>query len=1061
MTKEGTRLIETGFPLKQASMDSMHEKNVRHGHISTLHIWPARRPLAASRAALIATLLPDPGDSDGRRSILSRMAGRIAEKIERKRINGRVVEKVKEETVGGILHWGRENDADLDWFRSEIRKAYGGRAPKVLDPFAGGGAIPLEALRLGCDVTAIDINPVAWFILKCTLQYPQQLAGQSRPLPSFALEDKKFAEEFLKSKGLKGASLRTFLERLGHGRREEGIQLEALPHDDPLMEADLAWHVRAWGRWALGRARRELAAYYPSYAEYQPLVSGAGEKMSQLQLLEVDDDGLAHVYPLNAEFDSAYLTDSKNPRWVAKPPVAYLWARTVSCKQCRIVLPLLKTKWLCKTDRKRVLLEVKPTDERTGVVFTVQADPPQVGGNAAQRREHDRRIGAGTMSQSGASCPCCRAIMTMRDLRQEGQAGRLGEVMVAVVVDGVNGKEYRLPTDHELTIADVTEEHLQEVYGDIPFGLPDEPTPKGGIGASRAFSVDGYGFATWRKLFSNRQLLALGEFVRALRELQSELVDYPAEWREAIAAMCLPIISRMADRGSALSTWTSARETILSTFARFALPITWDFSESAPLSDTTGGFVQSVDWVFKVYEHLQSSVDSGRVGQSLCASATDNLPDGIDVIMTDLPYYDAIPYSDLMDFFYVWLRRSIQGVSEDADRVFMPPLGPKWNHDSNDGELIDDASRFEGKKDLSKRNYEEGMERSFRACHKALNPDGRLVVAFANKQPDAWETLVGALIRAGFVVNASWPIQTERNNRNRAIASAALASSVWLVCKKREPVRPGYDSSVLEEMRRNVTQKLRDFWDAGIHGPDFVWAATGPALEAFSKYPAVKKINSPDDEVMPVSEFLREVRRIVVDFVVGRILSQDGDEAVEGLDDATTYYLLHRKDFGLEDAPIGACILYALSCNLSDSSLVNQYDLVVPGGRGSSAPDEDSLELEDGDDEEGGSGTNVKLKLWHRRNRQSLGEDTAAGRPAPMIDQMHRVMHLWRAGDLAKVDQYLDRRGIQRSRLFNQLLQALIELAPARSDERATLESISNHLMRQGSVPQLQMGGGG
>ena len=735
MATEDKRLIEAAFPLKQASLDSVHEKNVRHGHISTLHIWPARRPLAASRAALIATLLPDPGDSDGRQAILSRMAGRISEKIERKRINGRVVEKVKEETVGGILHWGRENDSDMEWFRSEIRKAYGGRAPKVLDPFAGGGAIPLEALRLGCDVAAIDINPVAWFILKCTLQYPQQLSGQTRPLPSFALEDREFAEAFLKSKGFKGASLRTFLERLGHGQRGGGIQLEALLQDDPLMEADLAWHVRAWGHWALGRARRELAAYYPTYAEYQPLAPGAGEMQCQLRLLEVDDNGIAQLDPLNTGFDSAYLADPKNPRWVSKPPVAYLWARSVGCKQCRVALPLLKTRWLCKTDRKRVLLEVNPSENRASVTFEVQADPPQVGGNAAQRREHDRRIGAGTMSRTGATCPCCNAIMTMQDIRQEGRAGRLGQVMVAVVVDGLNGKEYRLPTDHERVLSEVTEDQLQSVYGDIPFGLPEEPTPKGGIGASRAFSVDGYGFDTWRKLFSNRQLLALGEFVRALRELPTELADYPAEWREAIATMCLPIISRMADRGSTLATWTNNPEQIRSTFARFALPITWDFSESAPLSDTTGGFVQSVDWVFKVYEHLQNSAPPGQIGQSNCASATDNLPDGIDVIVTDPPYYDAIPYSDLMDFFYVWLRRAIQGISEEVDKVFAASLGPKWNHDSNDGELIDDASRFGGKRELSKKNYEDGMERSFRACHDALNPDGRMVVVFANKQP--------------------------------------------------------------------------------------------------------------------------------------------------------------------------------------------------------------------------------------------------------------------------------------------------------------------------------------
>ena len=198
------RLIEVAFPLKQTSLDSVHEKNVRHGHISTLHIWPARRPLAAARAALIATLLPDPEDPEKRKEILERMAGRVVEKIERRRINGRLVEKVKEETVGGILHWGRENGPDLQWFRDEIRKAYGGRAPKVLDPFAGGGAIPLEAMRLGCEVTAMDINPVAWFILKCTLEYPQKLAGQTRPLPEFALRDREFMESFLKSQGIQG-----------------------------------------------------------------------------------------------------------------------------------------------------------------------------------------------------------------------------------------------------------------------------------------------------------------------------------------------------------------------------------------------------------------------------------------------------------------------------------------------------------------------------------------------------------------------------------------------------------------------------------------------------------------------------------------------------------------------------------------------------------------------------------------------------------------------------------------------------------------------------------------
>ena len=628
--------------------------------------------------------------------------------------------------------------------------------------------------------------------------------------------------------------------------------------------------------------------------------------------------------------------------------------------------------------------------------------------------------------------------------------------MTAVVVTGIKGKEYRLPTDHELSMAEVTEEQLQALYADIPFGLPEEPTPKAGSGASRAFSVDGYGFDKWRKLFTNRQLLALGEFVRAMRSLPTELGEYPSEWAESLVAMCSPIISRMADRGSTLATWTNDPEKIRSTFARFALPITWDFSEFAPLSNTTGGFVQSIDWVFKVCEHLQQSVETASTGSSICESAVSCPVDDVDLILTDPPYYDAIPYSDLMDFFYVWLKRSIRGLSPDINRAFSKSLGPKWDHNSDDGELIDDASRFGGDKARSKQNYEDGMARTFRSCFTALQSDGRLVIVFANKQPEAWETLVAALVRAGFVVDGSWPIQTEMGNRNRAIASAALSSSVWIVCRKRSPARPGWDSSVLQEMREKITQQLRDFWDAGIRGPDFVWAATGPALEAFSKYPVVKKANDPN-QLMSVSEFLREVRRMVVDFVVGRVLSQEGEEAVTGLDDVTTYYLLHRHDFGMGEAPVGGCILYALSCNLSDAALVNQHDLFVRG-RGRGGNDEDEANGEHEGESSSGGGAKVKLKQWRRRTGRNLGLKDAAGRPAPLIDQAHKLMQLWQGGDQVKVNSYLDERGLQRNALFAQILQALIELAEAGSEERSILEALSNHVKSRGHVVPSRQG---
>ncbi len=1055
MTSDAPRLIEVDFPLERVSIDSVHEKNVRHGHISTLHIWPARRPLAACRAALIATLLPDPGNTAKRKEIYRRLAGEVVETVKKKRRGGRMVEQRKRETHGGVLHWGRQDGPNLDWFRERIRNAHDGRAPRVLDPFAGGGAIPLEAMRLGCEATAIDINPVAWFILKCTLDYPRRLVDETLPLPDFAYADVDLMEAFFKAKGIKGKTLSRQLAALGLGEAEPTLLDDALEYGRALPQADLAWQLRAWGRYVLARARAVLAECYPTYAEFQALMPGGRSYEKQpLALLRPDERGETVVGPLNDRLDKAYLENPRNPRWVAKPTVAYLWARTVRCKGCRAVLPLLKTLWLCKKDNKRVLLTLTPREDGGGVDFGVETGAPRTGGNAAQQREHDKRLGAGTMSRSGARCPCCPAIMTMEDIRLEGRAGRLGAVMTAVVVDGPKGKEYRLPEDAERAAAEISSEKIEAIYANIPFGLPEEPLPgKEALG----FRIPLYGFDQWSKLFTDRQLLALGTFLREIRGCADEMNGVPEEWREAIIACLTPSLGRLADRGSALATWTNDRDTIRSTFARFALPVVWDFAESCPLADTTGGFIQAVEWIARVVEHLQSAAKSNPGASVLRQSATDSVQGGFDVICTDPPYYDAIPYSDLMDFFHVWLRRALHGVVPETDPVFAGPLGPKWDREADEGELIDDASRFGGDKTLSKQAYEDGMARAFGQCHEALNPEGRLVVVFANKSPDAWETLAAALIRAGFVVNGSWPIQTEMQNRQRSLTSAALASSVWLVCRKRTPAaRPGWDSAVLSGMRENITRKLRDFWDAGIRGPDFVWAATGPALEAFSRHPVVKKADDPN-ALLTVSEFLREARRMVVDFVVGRVLTGDGEaDAASGIDDVTAYYLLHRGDFGLGEAPVGACILYALSCNLSDRDLSDRFAILSRPGRTPLNELEDDGEGT-GDEDGALGGGKTKLLPWRQRRAKWLGHQGPGGRPVPLIDRAHRLMHLWRDGNEARVNTYIDDNGLGRHALFARLLQALIELAPDGSEERTILESLSNHIAaRVGAGPVWQ-----
>jgi putative DNA methylase len=1057
------RLIEFAFPLKQTSLDSVHEKNVRHGHISTLHIWPARRPLAACRAALIATLLPDPGDAEKRKELCEKIGGKVVKKIERKKMpNGQIVERVKEETEGGILHWGREteNAETLEWFRQEIKKAYGGRAPKVLDPFAGGGAIPLEAMRLGCEATAVDINPVAWFILKCTLEYPQKLAGQTRPLPGFILHDDAFmAEFFAKAKGYSKAEVKAAIKRLHESlkktakwnkKADQGhfkFENDGGDAADEVL-ADLAWHVRAWGNWVLGRARRELAQYYPTYADFEPIKKDQiAYEPVPMRLVPLRDDGVADIDALNAEFTADYLADTRNPRWVAKPTVAYLWARTVTCKNCRATVPLLKTRWLCKKDSKRTLLTLEPNLERTGVIFGIEENVPLNGGNAAQRREHDKRLGVGTMSRAGARCVCCPAIMTMEDIRVRGKARELATQLTAVVTDTSEGRHYRLPTQAELSAEDEAAHAVEVLFASIPFGVIAEPLyPE----STRSISCHLYGIDSFGSVFTPRQQFALGTLVRHVRQFRAEgAQSLHPDWQNAIFAALALGVDRVADRMSVFCQPdpSPTQSGVMHTFARFSFSMVWDFIEAVPHSNASGGFAGSLEWIALAFAHFAAASAEPRSSTVLNASAAELRENAkYDVVFTDPPYYQAISYADLSDYFYVWLRRLL-----DCPE-FRAPLSDKSK------EIVQHIRADKDRK-REKQKYEDGMAAAFEGAYQSLTDNGRFVIVFAHKDPDAWETLVAAMIRAGFVVTASWPIETERGARTRAISSASLASSVWLVCKKR-PVsaRPGWDNTVMQEMRRNIAAKLREFWDAGIRGPDFVWAATGPALEAYSKHPVVRKANEAN-ATMGVGEFLAHVRRMVVDYIVGQVLSGERGadlSAADRLDEVTAYYLLHRHDFGMDDAPVGACILYATACGLSDAELEKTWDVLATSGKGTEyeenaeddGPADEDSEADDTETESSG-GSKVKLKAWSQRRGKSLGYEAPQGKAVPLIDRIHRVMHLWKEGDLHKVDEYLDQHALRRHELFKRVVQSLVELS--NNSERSLLESISNHIGAKGA----------
>jgi hypothetical protein len=490
----------------------------------------------------------------------------------------------------------------------------------------------------------------------------------------------------------------------------------------------------------------------------------------------------------------------------------------------------------------------------------------------------------------------------------------------------------------------------------------------------------------------------------------------------------------------------------------------WDFCEVNPLSDSAGNFLGALEWVSQFLDHALEACSHAECPAVRIESALKKSSVPIDLVLTDPPYYDAIPYSDLMDFFYVWLRRTLYGLSPAIDAAFRAELSPKWNHEENDGELIDDESRFGGDKKKSKKNYEDGMATAFRTKCESLTESGRMVIVFANKEVAAWETLISAVIRGGAVVTASWPIQTEREARSRGQASAALSSSVWIVCRKRLAQAPaGWEENVIEHMKqilfdprdvlggRNV---LQYYFDLGIQGPDFIWAALGPALEAYSAHPYVKKTAG---GMMTVEEFLGQVRRLVLQFSLGELPGfREAQKETQGrgenleIDSVTQYYLLHRAYFSLDPAPAGACILYANACGKNETELKVVWNILEQGGkqkRGRPRNDED--ELEDAAEETPeGKGNEYRLLGWQERtSAEGLGE-SRSGNPAPLIDKLHRLMFLFQQNRAVEVQQQFEAWGLANERAFKPLLQAVRELAvrDKQDSERRLVEALATQL---------------
>lgn len=809
------RLIEDFIPIREISAQAAREKSIRKGHISTLHLWWARRPLVAARAAVFASLVAAPETYQKRTCLKKTMI-----ELCRWEAGEPTITNARKK----ILEAQRDRlNLPADTPLNEVPP------PKVLDMFAGGGAIPLEALRLGCETYAIDLNPVAHIIELCTLVYPQK-----------------------------------------YGKK-------------------LALEVEKWGNWVIENVRAEIGDLYPSIKVGEILP----EKFEQTELL-------SSFVPscLGGE------KTTKTPRYQAKmlTPVAYLWTRTVKCPNpaCGASVPLVRQTWLCKKKGKYVALKVIPNQQTKQVEFEVV--------EATTEKDLGFDPAAGS-SRGNSTCRHCGTTVDVNYVKKEGVTDRIHQQLMSIVctTPGAEGKTYLAGKQYECYVPDTTElkNRIETLCQETDLTLPNEPLPNYGV---LGFRVQPYGLLKWSDLFTSRQLLALMTFVKWVRLAHEKMMHagYEEEFGKAIATYLGVMCDRIADYNSSITSWHNTGEKTSHTFTRQALPMVWDFAEINPLGNASGNAEGALTWILKVICQESNSGSPGNIKRgSAMALPVDpeSLNGSLDAVITDPPYFDSVPYADLSDFFYVWLKRSIGYLYPEH---FSGQLTPKKN------EAIMEPSRHGGNKIQAAKAYEDMMHQSFCEASRVLKSGGVMVVVYAHKTTSGWVTLIDSLRRAGFTITEAWPLDTEMGARLRGQNSAALASSIFLVTRKRflpwclggettteTPRHEGslvgdYAMEVKPQLAQIVKERVKTLMEEGVTGADLVIACIGAGLRAYTQF---DRVELPNGDELDAQTFLDEVQKEVLEAILTDVLLCD-KRGVSAVDKPTQYYILGRYEYG-------------------------------------------------------------------------------------------------------------------------------------------------------------------
>ncbi|MEA5420499.1 DUF1156 domain-containing protein [Spirulina sp. CCNP1310] len=853
------KLIEVALPLEAINMESAREKSIRHGHPSTLHLWWARRPLAACRAVLWASLVDDPS------SWPERFPTEEEQRVERQRlfdILGRiVVERDKKgnekQVVRGLVSWDDVNDPKsgvlvaaqreiarcLAWGRGEeppevvegVRAYIGAYGPPVYDPFAGGGSIPLEGQRLGLEAHASDLNPVAVLINKALIEIPPRFKGLA-PINEVDRAKKSISD--------------------WHGAQ------------------GLAADVRFYGAWMRDVAFERIGGLYPRV------------RIPPAPLKKGGDDDVAPLVKGGGEAGGIEAT-----------VIAWLWARTVRCSNpgCGCAMPLVRSFQLSTKKGREAWVEPVVDHGMT---------PPQI---RFVVRSGEGDVPGGTVERKGAICVACGTAIPLDYVRKEGRAGRMGAQLMAIVAEGKGGRVYLAPTDEQERIANSAQPHY----------LFDTLLPEKAIG----ISPQNYGMQKHTDLFTNRQLVLLETFCSCLKDLHQKMGDCSDDYKNAVATYLAISISKLADYNSSLSIWSPSRDQAKGTFARQVLPMVWDFCEVNPFAMAAGDFSVTISGVSKFLEgSIPVNALDGVVYQ-MNASDIAGLKKR-HLISTDPPYYDNVPYANLSDFFYVWLRASLKEIHGD---LFKTVLVPKKD------EIIAEIYRHGGKKE-AKCFFESRLEKTFTSINKLQDSGYPITIFYAFKQEEesepesisstGWETILEALNKANLAIDGTWPLRTERSARMRSLKSNALATSIVLVCRPRPANAPSISRrQLLREMQTKLPPALKTLQQGNIAPVDLAQASIGPGMAIFSQYSAVLETDG-----TPLN--VRTALQIINQHLDQYLTDQDNE-----FDNPTRFALTWFQQYPFTEGPYGEAETLSKARNLSLQTLVDQNILHAKAGK--------------------------------------------------------------------------------------------------------------------------------